>query len=113
MIYQRLSSATLRYRILRAISQMESAEERDENMTLLCADALKMNDDVRDLVVRDLMDRGYITGIHVIRNIDGLRNPVIMWDASYPSLTPAGRDYLEKSREMKAERDKARGFTIE
>ena len=113
MVYQNVATYTLRYRILRAISHMESVEERDEHMVELSADALRTNDNARDMAVMDLLQRNYITGIHVLKNLDGMRNPVILWSASYPSLTPAGRDYLESSREMKAERDKARGFSIE
>ena len=104
---------TLVYRLLRAISQMESAEERDEHMMLLSPEVLKTTEEARDQAVMKLQKAGLIDGVHILKNVNGMQNPVIIWSATYPSLTHAGMMYLESDPAMVNERNKAKGYSIE
>lgn len=96
------------YRILKAILAAEKAEEWDEKRLL--PEALKTTEENRDRLTLKLCDAGYITGLHIIRDVDDLEKPVILWQKSRPTLTIAGLEYLENNGMMQKVKAIAKGI---
>lgn len=96
------------YRILKAVRSYELAEEG--SLLWFEPERLKTTAENRDRLVLKLIDKGYLKGFHIIRDIDGQTKPVIVWRDSSPEITIEGMEYLEENGLMKKAAELVRGI---
>ena len=96
------------YRILKQIRALELAEEHD--LALLSPDAMKATEIERDNILLKMQEEGLITGLAVIKGIDGQQRTFIMWQSSMPRVTLKGLEYMEENSMMKKAKNLLKGF---
>lgn len=86
-------------KILSAVKQCELA--RNMQTELFDVKVLKTDESTRDSLIIKLQKEGYIDGFFIVDDIDNQTYPVIMWNASLPSITIKGMTFIEENKPLR------------
>lgn len=86
-------------RLLAAIKASE--EQRSFSTSMVSPKALKTTEEIRDSVAIKLQRSGYIDGLFIVDDIDNMPYPVVMWNASNPTITVKGLEFMQTSSPLR------------
>lgn len=99
--------------VARMLAAIKAGEAEDEfDMSLVDPKVLKVTEKERDLLAIKLKKAGIIDGVCVVDGIDNMPHPVVMWNASHPTLTLTGMEYVETSKPLRRALEEIRDIGI-
>lgn len=85
-------------RILSAVKQCEKSRSID--LALFDPKVLGTDEQTRDSLVIKMQKDGYVEGFFIEDGIDNLPYPVVLYNASTPSITLKGMTYIEENKPL-------------
>lgn len=88
--------------IAKLLAAIKSTED-DERFNVLLVDekTLKTTAAHRDMLAYKLKQAGYIDGLCIIDDVNGMSRPGVLWERSKPYITIAGMEYIQNSDPLK------------
>ena len=89
--------------IAKLLAAIKSSEDDERfNIALVDEKALKTTAAHRDMLAFKLKQAGYIDGLCVIDDVNGMSRPAVLWERSKPYITIAGMEYIQSSDPLRA-----------
>lgn len=98
-------------RIISSIRASENMPAFDPNM--VDPSVLRCDEKTRDLLAVKLQKEGYVEGLFVVDDIDNQPRPVVLWNASRPSVTIAGMEFAQECKPLRKALEEVRKESVQ